>query len=162
VILLENPNNDQEDDNKPSKDKKRTISNDKPISKLEKGKKADSKNSSEEELDLEIPKIPEPPKNKNKLTIASPGLSTKILEDVKKFDNKITKVVLVNCERCKDVIFVPIPRAFIIKSKIPVVPVSFVHKNPDEKDLHCITLYLDKDFDIRRQRLSDVVISEKI
>jgi hypothetical protein len=83
------------------------------------------------------------------------------LQEVKKLENKSTKVVLVNCERCNEVIAVPIPKKFIIKSKIPVVPVSFVHNNPDAKDLHCITLYLDKDYDIRRQRISDVVISDK-
>jgi len=58
------------------------------------------------------------------------------------------------------VIPVPVPKKIILKSELPVVPFSFVHKNPNQKDQHCITLHLDHDFDIRRQRLSDVVISE--
>ena len=69
------------------------------------------------------------------------------------------KVVLVNCERCKAVIPIPVPKKVVIESEIPIVPVSYVHKNLENKDQHCITIHLDHDFDIRRQRLSDVVIA---
>lgn len=123
--------------------------------------KSGKKNSNENNA-LNIPEIPEPPKKKSKLTLNSPGLSAKILKEVKVLENDNTKVVLVNCDRCKEVIAVPIPRIFLTNSKIPVVPVSYVHKNPKREDLHCITLYLDSDFDIRRQRISDVVISNNI
>ena len=69
------------------------------------------------------------------------------------------KVVLVNCDRCKAVIPIPVPKKVVSESELPIVPVSYVHKNLDKKDQHCITIHLDHDFDIRRQRLSDVVIS---
>ncbi len=129
--------------------------------KLKKEKRSDKNNKIEVD-DLDVPEIPEPPKRKVKLTQNSPGLSAQILKEAKDLENEINKVVLVNCERCKEIIAVPIPREVIITSKIPVVPISYVHKNPKGKDLHCITLYLDSDFDIRRQRISDVVISENI
>jgi len=164
VILLNNSNNksknNQEHLNK-SKD------SDPPIQLSSKGEKVvkelkSGKKNSIEEHDLNIPEIPEPPKRSLKLTLNSPGLSPQILKEFKELENDITKVVLVNCERCREVIAVPIPKEFVINSKIPVVPVSYVHKNLKGKDLHCITLYLDSDFDIRRQRISDVVISDNI
>ena len=118
------------------------------------------KYNSKEDMDLEIPVVPEAPKKEKRITKNSPGLSTELLEKIKILESKSVKVVLVNCERCKAVIPVPVPKRIILKSELPVVPFSFVHKNPNQKDLHCITLHLDHDFDIRRQRLSDVVISE--
>jgi len=117
------------------------------------------KSESNENFELDVPPIPEVPKKKDKLTANSPGLSTDLLEKIKKLKSKDNKIVLVNCERCAGVIPVPIPKKVILKSELPVVPVSFIHKNPMGKDKHCITIHLDHDFDIRRQRISDVVIS---
>ena len=115
--------------------------------------------STREDVELGIPLIPESPKRKNKLTINSPGLSVDLLQKMKRLESDNVKVVLVNCERCKEIIPVPIPKKHIIKSDLPVVPISYVHSNSYRKDQHCITLYLDHDFDIRRQRISDVVFS---
>jgi hypothetical protein len=164
VNLLDKSNNNSQPNQEPM-DKKEV--SDSPIrvsSKEQKSKKA--KKNDEKAIikidDFNIPEVPEPPKKEMKLTQGSPGLSAQILKELKNLENDNTKVVLVNCERCKEVIAVPIPRDYIINSKIPVVPVSYVHKNPIGKDLHCITLYLDSDFDIRRQRISDVVISNNI
>jgi len=120
--------------------------------------KEDLKDKSKENLDLNIPAIPEAPKKKDKINLDSPGLSMDLLSKIKKLEQKNIKVVLVNCERCKEVIPVPIPKNMIKRSELPVVPISFIHKNPKMKDLHCITLYLDHDFDIRRQRISDVIL----
>lgn len=114
---------------------------------------------SKEDMDLGIPAIPEAPKKKKQITIDSPGLSTEILEKMKKMESKEIKVVLVNCERCDDVIPVPVPKNAVLKSELPVVPISYIHNNLKDKDQHCITLHLDHDFDIRRQRISDVVLS---
>ncbi|MFX0019173.1 MAG: hypothetical protein ACFFAK_10135 [Promethearchaeota archaeon] len=117
------------------------------------------KSKSIENFELHVPPIPEAPKKKDKLTANSPGLSTDLLEKIKKLKSKDNQVVLVNCERCAGVIPIPIPKKIVLKSKLPVVPVSFIHKNPMGKDQHCITVHLDHDFDIRRQRISDIVIS---
>ncbi len=110
----------------------------------------------DEDLEMDIPLVPEAPK---KLTVNSLGLSTDLLIKMKKLESEKIKVVLVNCERCKKIILVPIPKKLISKSKLPVVPISYIHKNPQNKDQHCITLHIDHDFDIRRQRISDVVFS---
>lgn len=124
-----------------------------PKKKLEKRK---SVYITDEDLEMDIPLVPEAPK---KLTVNSRGLSTDLLIEMKKLESEKVKVVLVNCERCKKIIPVPIPKNFIAKSKLPVVPISYIHKNPRNKDQHCITLHVDHDFDIRRQRISDVVFS---
>jgi hypothetical protein len=123
-----------------------------------KSKKEDLKTDLKDNNDLNIPAIPIAPKKKEKISLDSPGLSTDLLSRIKALEKKDVKVVLVNCERCKEVIPVPIPIKSVKKSELPVVPISFVHKNPKKKDLHCITLHVDHDFDIRRQRISEVVL----
>ena len=130
-------------------------------SKKEIEKKKKPKLPSEEDLELNIPSVPESPKQKDKITVNSPGLSPDLVTRMKKLETSKNKVVLVNCERCKEIIAVPIPRNFVLKSELPVVPISYIHKNSKKKDQHCITLHLDHDFDIRRQRISDVVFSPK-
>jgi hypothetical protein len=112
-----------------------------------------------EDIELQIPTIPEAPKQKKKLTLDSPELSPNVLERIKKIKSPEIKVVLVNCERCKAVIPIPIPKRMVLNSNLPVVPISYVHMNLQNKDQHCITVHIDHDFDIRRQRISDVVLS---
>ncbi|MHA1150015.1 MAG: hypothetical protein ACTSR8_17400 [Promethearchaeota archaeon] len=114
----------------------------------------------EEDMALGIPAIPEAPKKMKKISIDSPGLSTIILDKIKELESKDTEVVLVNCDRCKSVIPVPVPKKAVLNSKLPVVPISFIHKNLKGKDEHCVTIHIDHDFDIRRQRISDAVISK--
>jgi len=133
-------------------------------SSIEKKKNIDKSNldfSTAEDVELGIPLVPESPKKKNKLTVNSPGLSADLMQKLKRLESDNIKVVLVNCERCKEIIPVPIPKNYVIKSELPVVPISYVHSNSRMKDQHCITLYLDHDFDIRRQRISDVVFSSE-
>jgi hypothetical protein len=120
----------------------------------------DSDYLSKEHLNLDIPVVPEAPKNKKKFTFDTSNLSNDVLERMKKFESADIKVVLVNCERCEAVIPVPVPKKAILDSNLPVVPLSYVHKNLQNKDQHCLTIHLDHDFDIRRQRLSDVVIAD--
>lgn len=124
-----------------------------------KEKEKDSDYLSKEYLKLDIPVVPEAPKKKEKLTLDTSKVSNDVLERMKKFESSDIKVVLVNCERCKAVIPVPVPKKAVLDSELPVVPISYVHKNLQNKDQHCLTIHLDHDFDIRRQRLSDVVIS---
>ncbi len=115
--------------------------------------------SSKEDMELDIPAIPEAPKKTAKITIDSPGLSTALLEKIKKMETADVKVVLVNCERCKEVIPIPVNKKTMLKSELPVVPLSYIHKNLQNKDPHCITLHIDHDFDIRRQYTSEVTSS---
>ena len=112
-----------------------------------------------EDLKLDIPVVPEAPKKSKKITMDTNNLSADVLKRIKKIESPNVKVVLVNCERCKAIIPVPIPKKAILDSELPVVPISYVHKNLQKEDQHCLTIHLDHDFDIRRQRISDVVIS---
>lgn len=115
--------------------------------------------SSENDMKLEIPLVPEAPKKKEKISLDSPNLTPDVLERIKKIESPEMKVVLVNCERCKAIIPIPVPKKAVLESELPVVPISYVHKNLQNIDQHCITIYVDHDFDIRRQRISDVVLS---
>ena len=126
---------------------------------LKEEKENKTKYLSEEDLELDIPVVPSAPKQKEKITLDTSNLSTDVLERMKKFESSDVKVVLVNCERCKAIIPVPVPKKAVLESELPVVPISYVHKNLKKKDQHCLTIHLDHDFDIRRQRISDVVIS---
>jgi len=164
---LENPDKDNKNpttikDMTPKSNPKFSKKKDEKKPVIKKKKNIDKSNldfSTVEEVELGIPLVPESPKKKNKLTINSPGLSADLLQKLKRLESDNIKVVLVNCERCREIIPVPIPKNYIIKSDLPVVPISYVHSNSQMKDQHCITLHLDHDFDIRRQRISDVVFS---
>ena len=135
------------------KDKNNTIPNEKKVL-------TSSEYSSKEHRDLDVPSVPVAPKKKDRITSESPGLSTDLLKKMKALESDSIKVVLVSCERCGEIIPVPITKKVIISSNLPVVPFSYVHMNSKGKDQHCLTLHLDHDFDIRRQRLSDVVIAD--
>jgi hypothetical protein len=117
------------------------------------------KYNSDHEKSLDVPLVPEAPK-KPKIRSDSPGLSSEIINKMKNLENDSVKVVLVNCERCRSVIPIPVPKSIISKSELPIVSLTYVHKNKDLKDQHCITIFLDHDFDVRRQRISDIIFSD--
>lgn len=128
-------------------------------SSFKKEQEAKTEYSSKEDLKLDIPVVPEAPKISKNNTLDTSNLSTDVLKRMKKIESPNVKVVLVNCERCKAIIPIPIPKNAILDSELPVVPISYVHKNLQMEDQHCLTIHLDHDFDIRRQRISDVIIS---
>ncbi|TFG09064.1 MAG: hypothetical protein EU539_00700 [Promethearchaeota archaeon] len=68
------------------------------------------------------------------------------------------RYTLVPCKRCNNTINIPVPKKIIEKSKLPKIPVAFVHENDDDEDLHCIIAYLDKNFGDRAVRLADILI----
>jgi len=125
------------------------------VQKFEKIK--DMKTQSDDNDDLGIPDIPEPPKRKDKISLDSKNISIDVLRKIEQNKDKDKEMILVNCERCKKVIAVPVPKDLVYSNKLPVVPISYVHNNEEGTDQHVITIYIDHDFDVRRQRLSDVV-----
>lgn len=137
----------------------KTERNEKITTSLKKEEEIKADYLTKEDLELNIPIVPEVPKKTEKITLDTSNLSIDVLERMKKFKSPDIKVVLVNCERCECVIPVPIPKKAVLDSDLPVVPISYVHKNLQKKDQHCLTIHLDHDFDIRRQRISDVVVS---
>ena len=143
-------------------DKNRKHASQKRVKKenLTKTKEAKEKEyTSKEEKELEIPSVPEAPKKSNNLMLRSSDLSSEVLKRIKSVEAPNIKVVLVNCERCKAIIPIPIKKDVVLNSELPIVPITYVHKNLAKEDLHCITIHVDHDFDIRRQRISEVIIA---
>ncbi|MHA1272859.1 MAG: hypothetical protein ACTSVV_00975 [Promethearchaeota archaeon] len=116
---------------------------------------------SEEHEKLYVPSIPEPAKD-IKPVLNFTGISDNILERFKGLDLQKNRIVFVNCERCNEVIPIPILKNLVLESELPVVPISYIHCNRQKNDIHNITLFLDHNFDIRRQRISDVLFSPDI
>ncbi len=114
----------------------------------------------ESEHDLHTPVVPEPPKDKFRVKLESSSLSIDVSNPINTIDTKDTRGVLVNCARCNQILTILIPKEKILNSKLPVVAISYIHRNKEGKDQHSITIYLDHDFDIRRQRYSDVIIAD--
>jgi hypothetical protein len=113
---------------------------------------------SEDHKKLDIPLVPEPPK-REKLELKSANIPVDI-GAMKRAEKEGKKAILVNCQRCNAVIFAPIPVELVLNSNLPVVPITYVHYNPEGKDKHGITIFLDHDFDIRRQRISDIIFQD--
>jgi len=111
----------------------------------------------DEDLDLGIPEVPvAPPKQSIKLD--APGVSPELVEKVTKGETKEVKYILVKCDRCEEIIAVPVPKKKVIDSELPVVPISYVHGKG--KKIHVLTIHIDHDFDVRRRRISDVAIEK--
>ncbi|MBD3256299.1 MAG: hypothetical protein GF383_14470 [Candidatus Lokiarchaeota archaeon] len=115
---------------------------------------------SEEDQQLDIPVIPEAIKKEKRKPIAPLQLDPSLLKRIEYLNNSNHRIVFVNCERCGTVIPIPVPKINIENSELPVIPISYIHKNLSDEENHCITIYLDKDFNVRRQRISDVVVSK--
>ncbi len=113
----------------------------------------------EDDMILDVPLVPEPPKME-KLELKSTNIPVDI-GAMKRAEKEGKKAILVNCQRCNAVIFVPVPVELVSDSNLPVVPITYVHYDPNGNDKHGITLFLDHDFDIRRQRISDIVFQEQ-
>jgi len=118
----------------------------------------DMQYNSIDDMKLDIPLVPEPPK-REKLELKSANIPVDI-GAMKRAEKEGKKAILVNCQRCDAVIFVPVPVELVFNSNLPVVPITYVHYNPEGKDKHGITVFLDHDFDIRRQRISDIIFQE--
>ena len=114
----------------------------------------------ESDEDLHTPVVPEPPKEKFRVKLDASALTIDTTNSSTEIDTESTKGVLVNCARCNQILTIPIPRSNILKSELPVVAISYIHNNKEGTDQHCLTIYLDRDFDIRRQRYSDVIFAE--
>lgn len=116
--------------------------------------------ATEEDMELDIPAIPEPPKRKELPKLEIPQTTEQHLAKLQAEAPPGVRVILVNCSRCGGVILANITEKIVLNSELPIVEISYVHNNPKGKDLHCLTLQLDHDFDIRRQRISEVIIAK--
>ncbi len=99
---------------------------------------------------LSIPEAPLPKDQKKKLSV--PVLDKKIFTDLK-INEKTHKPVIVECDRCGGPISVPVPIKLITESDVPVVEFSYSHGEPP----HCLIVQLDKNFNERRRRTTDLI-----
>ncbi len=114
-------------------------------------KKGDKEYASAEEADLDIP-LPPPPKIKQ---AANVEISDLVFFDDKFVNNPDYQYILIECEGCGGVIKMPVPKAVVLTSPLPVVPVTYVHGK--EGSRHAILAHLDHDFQVRRIRFSHLV-----
>lgn len=68
-------------------------------------------------------------------------------------DTAETKFVLIDCQICNKTISMPVPRKILQESSLPVTDVTYIHGNPQ----HALTAQIDKDYAVRRRRVSQVV-----
>jgi hypothetical protein len=116
--------------------------------------------SSVENFEEYAPEVPEPPK-KPPIPKNSEDLSEVILEKINVVDSETIKAILMNCERCDCKIVVPVPKKPILESSATKSIVTFVHKNIENEDRHCITFEVDADFNVQLPRVSDVIFASE-
>jgi len=116
-------------------------------------KNAPKKDEKQQNVDLGIPQVP----LKKGLKIEANDLMSKEITDKEAKDPNL-KIILVDCAMCgKKTITVPVSKKIIENSELPVTEVTYIHSNPP----HAITLYIDRDFAVRRRRPSPVIFQEK-
>ena len=121
-------------------------------------KKHEVKQSSAIDSKVFAPEVPSPPK-KPPIPLNVHELSDEILEKINQIDSEDTKAVLVNCERCKNTIVIPVPKKKVLEFNSKEILVTYIHKNIDNEDKHCITFELDSNFHVQLPRVADVIIS---
>ncbi len=101
-------------------------------------------------LDDDIPAVPVP-----KAKQVAVGISQMVFASNRYINDPNYTHVLVECDLCGGVIKMPVPTTFVKDSKLPVVPITYVHG--DQGIRHPILVYLDHDFQVRRTRLSYLI-----
>ena len=104
----------------------------------------------ENDFEDDVPNVPVP-KGKQ----LDVGMSQLVFSSNRYINDPNYTHVLVECELCGGVIKMPVPTTFVRDSKLPVVPVTYVHGEPSLR--HPILVYLDHDFQVRRTRFSYLV-----
>jgi len=113
-------------------------------------KKGGKEYATKEEAELDIP-LPPPPKVKQ---TANVEVSDLVFYDDRFVNNPNYTYILIECEGCGGVIKMPVPKDVVLKSPLPVVPVTYVHGKDTR---HAILAHLDHDFQVRRVRFSHLV-----
>lgn len=103
---------------------------------------------------LNIPQVPVRKKIEPKYENIT--VPTENEKDTSSSDSDI-KRILIECQICKKVIRMPVPKKIIEESPLPVTDVTYVHGDPP----HAVTAQLDKDFEVRRRRSAPVIFQDK-
>jgi hypothetical protein len=61
------------------------------------------------------------------------------------------KRIFVKCERCDKTFIIDLPKRIVLASPLEVVPVTILHKSD-----HALTVYLDQNFESRRDYVSEI------
>ncbi len=61
------------------------------------------------------------------------------------------KRIFVKCERCDKTFIIDLPRKLVLSNPLEIVPVTILH-HPD----HALTVYLDQNFESRRDYVSEI------
>ena len=62
-----------------------------------------------------------------------------------------TKKIFVKCERCDETFIIDLPRKLVLTNPLEVVPVTLLHAED-----HALTVYLDQNFESRRDYISEI------
>lgn len=100
--------------------------------------------------DLGIPKVP----MKKAVKINIKDIDSEI--EIKDEDPNI-KIILSECQICKNIIKVPVPKKEVENSTLPVVEIAYIHGSPP----HSLVVQLDHDFAVRRNRAGSVIFQDK-
>ncbi|OLS12034.1 MAG: hypothetical protein RBG13Loki_4378 [Promethearchaeota archaeon CR_4] len=104
----------------------------------------------ENDLEDDIPAVPIPkPKQ------IDPVMSQPVFRNNRYVNDPNYTHVLVECELCGGVIKMPVPTAYVVNSKLPVVPITYTHGQFGIR--HALLAHLDHDFQVRRTRVSYLV-----
>ncbi|MHA1680267.1 MAG: hypothetical protein ACTSUE_04625 [Promethearchaeota archaeon] len=63
------------------------------------------------------------------------------------------KKIFVKCERCDKTFIIDLPRRLVMANPLEVVPVTILHD-----DSHALTVYLDQNFESRRDYVSEIYV----
>ncbi|MHA1698738.1 MAG: hypothetical protein ACTSWN_07880, partial [Promethearchaeota archaeon] len=95
-----------------------------------------------------IPPVPPMPgniKNTNELKSNVKVIPAKDIKGVKK--------IFVKCDRCDKTFIIDLPRRLVLSNPQEVVPVTLLHA-----DDHALTVYLDRNFESRRDYISEIFV----
>ena len=104
----------------------------------------------ENDLEDDIPPVPVPKSKQIDL-----GISQLVFFNNRYVNDPNYTHVLVECELCGGVIKMPVPTAYVVDSKLPVVPITYTHGPLGIR--HALLAYLDHNFQVRRTRISYLV-----
>ncbi|MFW9898877.1 MAG: hypothetical protein ACFFDO_06420 [Candidatus Thorarchaeota archaeon] len=85
-------------------------------------------------------------------------ISTKKEKNDEAKKSSAIRYVLMKCEKCNQIIHIPVPKKIIEDSKLPKTPITYVHKSKNNNDPHSVVLYLDNNFGDRDTRYPDILI----
>lgn len=85
-----------------------------------------------------------------------PSQKPKDINKLKPADLEGIKKIFVKCERCDKTFIIDLPRKLVLANPLEVVPVTILHHEE-----HALTVYLDQNFESRRDYISEIYVLEK-